>query len=40
MNQTGINKAPYEQTFKDQAVELLLESGRPLKVLAREHRYE
>jgi len=36
MNQTGISKAPYEQSFKDQAVELLLESGRPLKVLARE----
>jgi transposase-like protein len=36
MNTQGISKPPYEESFKDQAVELLIESGRPLKVVARE----
>ena len=36
MNQTGKSHPPYEQEFRDQAVELQLDSGRPLKVVARE----
>jgi transposase-like protein len=36
MNTTGTRRPPFDQTFKDQAVELMMESGRPLGVVARE----
>jgi transposase-like protein len=36
MNQTGKSHEPYEAEFKNQAVEMLLESGRPLKAVARD----
>lgn len=36
MNRTGKSHQVYEKEFKDHAVEMLIESGRPLKVVARE----
>jgi len=36
MNSTGKSHEPYDREFKDQAVEMLLESGRPLKAVARD----
>ncbi len=36
MNQTGKSHQPYDKEFKDQAVEMLLESGRTLKAVARD----
>ena len=36
MNKTGKNHQPYDKEFKDQSVEMLLESGRPLKAVARD----
>lgn len=36
MNQTGKSHQPYQKEFKDHAVEMLMESGRPLKVVARD----
>ncbi len=36
MNQTGKSHRPYEKEFRDHAVEMLLESGRPLKAVARD----
>jgi len=35
MNVTGKSHYPYDKEFKDQAVEMLIESGRPLKEVAR-----
>ena len=36
MNVTGKSHSAYDKQFKDQAVEMLIESGRPLKVVARD----
>lgn len=36
MNHTGSSKPPYDESFKANAVELVIQSGRPLKVVARE----
>ncbi len=36
MNQTGKSHQPYDKEFKDHAVEMLIESGRPLKAVARD----
>lgn len=36
MNSTGISKPPYDESFRANAVELVVQSGRPLKVVARE----
>ena len=36
MNSTGRTSKPYDKEFKDHAVEMVLESGRPLRVVARE----
>jgi len=36
MNRTGKSHEPYDKEFKDQAVEMVLSTGRPLKVVARE----
>lgn len=36
MNVTGKSHHPYDEEFKNQTVEMLIESGRPLKVVARD----
>ncbi len=36
MNRIGKSHQPYDREFKNQAVEMLLESGRPLKAVSRD----
>lgn len=36
MNRTGKSHPTYGKEFRDQSVEMLIESGRPLKVVARD----
>lgn len=36
MNSTGKSHQPYDKEFKDHAVEMLIETGRPLKAVARD----